>query len=152
MVRISVGSRRLNGIVTSFSQAEATHHYQLKDVSSIVQKDPVLNDELIRLAIWISSYYYSSIEYVLEGMIPSAVKTGMNPKTAKYVIRIPNLDIDKILKDLIRSPQEKKLFLHICNHDKPIRLNEILKELAINASSANSLIKKKLHKVNHTKN
>ena len=46
LVRISVGSRRLNGIVTSFSQAEATHHYKLKDVSSIVQKDPVLNFEL----------------------------------------------------------------------------------------------------------
>ena len=86
LVRISVGSRRLNGIVTSFSQAEATHHYQLKDVSSIVQKDPVLNDELIRLAIWISSYYYSSIEYVLEGMIPSAVKTGMNQKTENMLL------------------------------------------------------------------
>ena len=142
LVRISVGSRRLNGIVTSFSQAEATHHYKLKDVSSIVQKDPVLNDELIRLATWISSYYYSSIEYVLEGMIPSAVKNGMHQKTERYVLRIRNIDVDKILKDLMRSPQQKKLFLHICNHDKPLKLNKVLKELAINASSANSLIKK----------
>ena len=75
-------------------------------------------------------------------MIPSAVKNGMNQKTERYVLRIPNIDVDKILKDLMRSPQQKKLFLHICNHDKPIKLNKVLKELAINASSANSLIKK----------
>ena len=144
LVRISLGNRRTTGLVCSLIPKEKPSANKLKFISSLVQEQPVLNEELIRLARWMSSYYASSVENVLDGMIPSAVKDGMGEKTKRYLSLIPCESPSSIAKTLDKSPQQKKLFLHIHNSTEPLPLHETLKSLGVGISSANSLIKKKL--------
>ena len=66
LVRITLGNRRLTGIITSLESKKNKADYKLKFISSLVQDDPVLNLELIQLARWMCTYYYTSIERVLE--------------------------------------------------------------------------------------
>ncbi|MDA8823662.1 primosomal protein N' [Opitutales bacterium] len=144
LVRITLGNRRLTGIITSLESKKNKADYKLKFISSLVQDDPVLNLELIQLARWMCTYYYTSIERVLEGMIPAAVKVGMSEKKSRYLTKVPIKDLKVVEKKLGNSPQQKKLFSYIQKSSGPIPLNETLKKLGIGISSAKGLVKKQL--------
>jgi len=144
LVRITLGNRRLTGIITSLESKKNQANFKLKFISSLVQDAPVLNLELIQLARWMCSYYYTSIESVLEGMIPAAVKVGMSEKKSRYLIKLPIKGLKEVEKKLENSPKQKKLFSYIQKSTGPIPLNETLKKLGIGISSANGLVKKQL--------
>ncbi len=144
LVRISLGRRQTIGIVLSLSPKENPPENKLKDISSLVQQEPVLNKELIKLARWMCSYYGSSIDSVLESMIPSAVKDGMSQKTQRYIRIKEGIEYKTALGRLKNSPQQKKLFLHLHESKNELALHDVLKKLAIGISSANSLVQKKL--------
>ena len=142
LVNIPLGNRRAVGLIAQLSKKRKPNHNELKSITSTVQKDPVLTEELIHLAKWISSYYYTSTAQVLEIMIPSAVKHGMGEKTKRYLSKNPSIVTEDILKKIERYPQQLKLFNHIQHACMHIPLHETLKKLNIGISSAKSLIKK----------
>jgi primosomal protein N' (replication factor Y) len=143
LVRISLGNRKTMGIVLSLNPKDKPPPNKLKFILSLVQEQPVLNEELIRLARWMCSYYASSIDHVLEGMIPSAVKDGMGGKTMRYLRIKKDVSTSIALEGLQNSPQQKKLFLHLKKCDKDVALHETLKALGVGISSATALVKKK---------
>ena len=110
LVRISLGRRNTIGIVLSLTPKERPPVNKLKFITSLVQEQPVLNEELIRLARWMCTYYASSIDHVLEGMIPSAVKEGMGEKKKRYIQATKDSKTELALAELKNSPQQKKLF------------------------------------------
>ena len=144
LVRISLGRRQTIGIVLSLSPRESPPKNKLKAITSLVQEEPVLNDELIKLGRWMSTYYGSSIDSVLESMIPAAVKDGMGQKTERYIRIKEGIEKEEAFGKLKNSPQQKKLFLHLQKCSKECALHEILKDLKIGVSSANTLINKGL--------
>ena len=144
LVRISLGRRQTIGIVLSLSPRESPPKNKLKAITSLVQEEPVLNDELIKLGRWMSSYYGSSIDSVLESMIPAAVKDGMGQKTERYIRINEGVEKEEAFRRLKNSPQQKKLFLHLQEGNEELALHEILKDLKIGISSANTLINKGL--------
>ena len=91
-----------------------------------------------------STYYGSSIDSVLESMIPAAVKDGMGQKTERYIRIKEGIEKEEAFGKLKNSPQQKKLFLHLQKCSKECALHEILKDLKIGVSSANTLINKGL--------
>ena len=129
LVRITLGNRRLTGIITSLESKKNQANFKLKFISSLVQDAPVLNLELIQLARWMCSYYYTSIESVLEGMIPAAVKVGMSEKKSRYLIKLPIKDLKEVERKLGNSPKQKKLFSYIQKSTGPIHLMKPSKNL-----------------------
>ena len=144
LVRISLGRRNTIGIVLSLSPKERPPVNKLKFITSLVQEQPVLNEELIRLARWMCTYYASSIDHVLEGMIPSAVKEGMGEKKKRYIHATKDSKTELVLAELKNSPQQKKLFSYLVKCGQEVALHETLKILDVGISSASALIKKKL--------
>lgn len=144
LARISLGRRQTIGIVLSLSPRESPPKNKLKSITSLVQEEPVLNDELIKLGRWMSTYYGSSIDSVLESMIPAAVKDGMGQKTERYIRIKEGIEKEEAFGKLKNSPQQKKLFLHLQKGNEELALHEILKDLKIGVSSANTLINKGL--------
>jgi len=61
------------------------YRFRLKKVLRVVDKEPLVNAELMELARWISSYYVCPLGVVLAAMVPAAVKKGIGVKTEKYV-------------------------------------------------------------------
>ncbi|MFC1738742.1 primosomal protein N' [Planctomycetota bacterium] len=57
----------------------------LKKVTKVVDKGPLLDSGLMKLAGWISQYYVCPLGQVLAAMLPSAVKKGIGVKTEKYI-------------------------------------------------------------------
>lgn len=77
-VQVPFGSRRLSGIVTGTSQTLppscAVPEEKIRHVSRFIDREPVLTDELLALARWVSSYYLSSIGETIFAMLPSGKK------------------------------------------------------------------------------
>ena len=57
---------------------------RLKAISGVVDKEPLVDAELMELAWWISGYYVCPLGQVLAAIVPSAVKKGAGVKTQKY--------------------------------------------------------------------
>ncbi len=82
---------------------------RLKTVSHVVDKEPLIDSELMTLARWISGYYVCPLGQVLAAMVPAAVKKGAGVKTQKYVyLTIDAADIEKITGEL-RGKKQKHI-------------------------------------------
>ena len=109
LVRIPLGVRRIIGIVSSLSPKHSPPRHKLRFVSALVQPEPVLSEELVALAKWVSTYYASSLENTLGAMIPASVRDGMNAKTRKMieVVTLPQSEVEQLLK---RSPKQLQAY------------------------------------------
>jgi primosomal protein N' (replication factor Y) (superfamily II helicase) len=142
LVTVPLGPRRTLGIVSSLSPSENLALEKLKFVSSVLREEPVLSPDLLTLARWMSEYYASSIETVLEGMIPASVRDGTNAKT-KRTLELSDRERTKdSMEELTRSPKQKLLLDFLIKQDKPVPLLETLRELKIGDSVAKGLIQK----------
>ena len=63
----------------------ATTTRKLKMVDSLIDQAILLDDDLMELARWLSSYYVCPIGQVFAGMIPSAVKKSAGTLIKRYV-------------------------------------------------------------------
>jgi primosomal protein N' (replication factor Y) len=82
---------------------------KLKRVTRLIDKEPLLDSELMELARWISDYYVCPLGQVLAAMVPSAVKRGAGVKTQKYVyLKAGSADIEKNIKEL-RGKKQKQI-------------------------------------------
>ena len=101
--------RRIIGIVSSLSPKHSPPREKLRFVSALVQPEPVLSEELVGLAKWVSTYYASSLENTLGAMIPASVRDGMNAKTRKMieVVSMPPPEVEQLLK---RSPKQLQAY------------------------------------------
>ena len=100
LVRIPLGVRRIIGVVSSLNPKHCPPRDKLRFISALVQPEPVLSEELVKLAKWVSTYYASSLENTLGAMIPASVRDGMNAKTRKMieVVSLPHAEVDQLLK------------------------------------------------------
>jgi primosomal protein N' (replication factor Y) len=80
-VRVPFGSRKLVGVVLSTHDNPPDH--DLRAVLSILDAEPVLDGELLRLGQWIADYYCAPIGEVFKGMLPL---TGELRRTAQYSV------------------------------------------------------------------
>ena len=59
--------------------------FKLKAVKSVIDDTPLLDEELLKLAEWISYYYVCPLGHVLAAMVPAAVKKGIGVKQQTFL-------------------------------------------------------------------
>ena len=82
---------------------------RLKIVSHVVDKEPLIDSELMALARWISGYYVCPLGQVLAAMVPAAVKKGAGVKIQKYVYLTTNPDDTDAVIDELRGKKQKAI-------------------------------------------
>ncbi len=80
-VSISFNKQRIIGFVTectyyncSIEELTKEFGFQIKDVDEIIDKEPIINEELFSLAQKLASYYLYPLIGVLQTMLPSSLK------------------------------------------------------------------------------
>ena len=144
LVQIPLGRRRVLGVVFSLHSSEEIATEKLRFISHLVQQEPVLNQDLIRLSKWISSYYSCSMESVLGAMIPAVVRDGMKAKNEKLIQVSPGLNKVMVSEALNRSPKQKKLFSELDKQRKPVRKTDLVNKLGFSESTIKGLLAKGL--------
>ncbi len=70
---VPFGPRMLTGVVLRTHNEPRTH--DLREAAKLLDEEPVLNPELLRLGEWIAEYYCAPIGEVLRGMLPLSGET-----------------------------------------------------------------------------
>ncbi len=123
--------------------------FKLKYVSAVVDKEPLLDNHLIDLARWISSYYVCPLGQVLAAMVPAAVKKGAGVKTQKYAYLIET-DSEKLAA--LRGKKQKAIvtLLHdrqALDPDSAVELSELTAAAASTAEPVKRLVEKQIAKM-----
>jgi len=126
--------------------------FKLKHIEKIIDKEPLLNSELMELARWISSYYVCPLGQVLAAMVPAAVKKGAGVKTQRCIyIAISAADIEDTTKQL--KGKKQKQIAHLLqsrgafNKETALPLQDVLESLGCTNQPIKKLAEKQIIKV-----
>ncbi len=72
-VRVQFGRRKITGYVTSFT-GRPRGKFRIRDISELLDKTPLLSEDLMRLAGWMSEYYAHPVGEILKVMLPAGLK------------------------------------------------------------------------------
>ena len=67
------------------AQRKEKKAFKLKKISRVVDKEPLIDVQLMELARWISSYYVCPLGQVLSAMVPGPVKKGVGVTTQTFI-------------------------------------------------------------------
>src|SRR3989338_4528713 len=67
-------NRIVVGYVVGFS--DETDVKDVKEIKDIIDKEPILNDEMLKLTKWIKDNYFCSWGEAIEAAIPGGIKKG----------------------------------------------------------------------------
>ncbi len=136
-IKVPFGKQVLEGFVMSISKEK--EDMNLKEVISLVDSYPVLNEELMRLGKLLQSMTMSSLMSCYQVMLPKALKAkdkvNINIKKTKYIL-LNNISIDNIK---FNESQQKIID---CLKEKSKVLKTELNE--ISESSVKTLLKKEI--------
>ena len=132
-VKVPFASRKLEGFVLNLVN-NADDNYELKEIISIVDEEPILNNELLHLGQFMSKKYFSTLISCYQTMLPKALKaqnkTTINKKMIKYVELCSN-SFPKL------KPNQEKIVEYLRINGK-VKKEEVNK---ISVSGVNTLIK-----------
>lgn len=97
-VLVELGQRKVTGFVTGFCDKPGIP--EIKDVLDMMEPEPVLSEELLRLVRWISQYYMASLGDVIRTALPP----GIHQRSRLMVRR----NADAFPEDL--SDSQRRLF------------------------------------------
>ena len=132
-VKVPFASRDLEGFVLDLVNS-TDDNYELKEIISIVDEEPILNNELLHLGQFMSKKYFSTLISCYQTMLPKALKaqnkTTINKKMIKYVELCSN-SFPKL------KPNQEKIVEYLRINGK-VKKEEVNK---ISVSGVNTLIK-----------
>ena len=138
-VKVSFGKMLIEGFVLDLTD-EFNEEYELKEISELIDKEPILNEEMLELGKKIQEYTLCSLISAYQAMLPKAlkasIKTNINEKENKYAV------LNKDDKEIIE-------YINNCKYEKQVNfLKELLerKKILITRveSFINTLLKKEL--------
>jgi primosomal protein N' (replication factor Y) (superfamily II helicase) len=97
LVPFGKGNRMITG--WAVRGVETTDLEEVKAIVEIVDEEPLLTEDLLDLATWMSRYYVTPIGQVFEAILPAAVKRSAGFKTVQLVVRTekPESEVERIL-------------------------------------------------------
>lgn len=122
---------------------------KLKIISSVIDKAPLLDAELMELARWISGYYICPLGQVLAAMVPGAVKKASGVKTEKqvYLAKGAEETIEKLRgkrqKQIVEYLRQKKAY----DSESALELQSLLAEINCANASVKSLAEKQVVRI-----
>jgi primosomal protein N' (replication factor Y) len=124
----------------------------LKKVSKVIDKEPLVDAQLMELAKWISSYYVCPLGQVLSAVVPAAVKKGAGAITEKSAyLTVSSVDIEEIVKGL-RGKKQKQIvrLLHsrlALNHETALEMRKILEAIGCTNQPVKKLAEKQIIRI-----
>lgn len=114
------GNRRTEGIVLSLGVREESGR-ELKYVASVLDSDPVLSPEMLRLAIWVRERYFCTVYEVVHAMLPA----GLWYQLESVYSLVQGVDREAAYEKAGRSAREKLILDAVFAHGGVCPLDDI---------------------------
>jgi len=98
--RVRVPFRDKSGLATVVSVLERSEAKGIRPIEAVVGEAPILSEQLLDLARWISTYYCCPIETVMRSLLPQVIRraeVGWKKQLfVRPVRKIDNAEIEKL--------------------------------------------------------
>ena len=85
-VKIPLRNRASTGTIIDIT-AEMPANYTLRPIGTLIDPEPLITPNLLKLGKWIANYYGSPMELVMRALLPEAVRQeSHSEKTRKTVV------------------------------------------------------------------
>lgn len=119
IVPFGKGNRRLIGIVITHLTLSQFDPNQLKSILEVIDNTPILDEKMLLLAKWLSTYYHFPLGSTLAVMLPTLINQGRPLTISDNFWRI----LPKDTTGLLTSPKQKQQFAMIELHNEFNRFN-----------------------------
>ena len=146
------------GIVARLHEVQP-QGYEVKNVTQLMDTEPIVTAQQLKLWQWIADYYLAPIGEVYKAALPAGLKAedGYHPKMETYIRLTPayqnEATLHVALNILGRAPKQLEAFiayLELSGWDQiereDCKLNEITREELLNASHASATTLQQLEK------
>ena len=107
------GNKGRQGIIATLSEGCAEN---LKDVSALLDTDPVLSEELIKMAEFMQKHYFCTYFEAVKAMLPA----GLNYKITTVYEAASDADVSFL------DEEEMKIFTYVSKAKKPVKREKLL--------------------------
>lgn len=112
-VKIPLGKKKISGVV--FNTTSIQPKFKLKNILEVVDIIPAMSPNQLKLAQWISEYYYTSLGIVIKTMLPKRVgaRKHSSIELSKEKTSFPKLtEIQNTVYKSIKNSKEKTFLIH----------------------------------------
>ncbi len=121
-VKAPFGKRVATGIIVSMSDT-VEYSGQLRAIQALVDDQPVFDEPLWQLALWMSEYYFTPIGQVVKTILPSKLNTKYTPPRQQIVaFKTYGNDKEKLAT---RAPNQLKVLEYLHRQDDAVSVGSL---------------------------
>ncbi len=143
--RVRVPFRDKSGLATVVSVLERSEAKGIRPIEAVVGEAPILSEQLLDLARWISTYYCCPIETVMRSLLPQVIRraeVGWKKQLfVRPVRKIDNAEIEKLRK---RAPRQAELLEANSRLETPTRAADLLRQTSLDSQTLRALVRRGL--------
>src|SRR5437667_11068553 len=149
--RVGVGSRvrvpyrdksTLATVVAALDHSDAEG---IRPIEAVIGEAPILSEQLLELARWISAYYCCPIETVMRSLLPQVIRRAEVGWKKQLFVRparkIDNEEIEKLRK---RAPRQAELLEAIAQLEGAMRAADLLRHTSLDNQTLRALVRRGL--------
>src|SRR5438309_4648206 len=143
--RVRVPFRDKSGLATVVSVLERSEAKGIRLIEAVVGEAPILSEQMLELARWISAYYCCPIEAVMRSLLPQVIRRAEVGWKKQLFVRptrkIDNEEIEKLRK---RAPRQAELLEAISRLGTPMRAADLLRQTSLDNQTLRALVRRGL--------
>ncbi len=110
-VRVPIRQKTSSATVLSVNPPPDQGDFVMREIISLVEPEPLITAELLKVAHWISVYYGTSVESVIRSILPQAVRTEDNSAKTQRIARLAQEILPADLQKLEKRAPKQHLIL-----------------------------------------
>jgi primosomal protein N' (replication factor Y) (superfamily II helicase) len=143
--RVRVPFRERSALATVVAILDHSEAEGLRPIEAVIGETPILSEELLELAKWISTYYCCPIEAVMRSLLPQVIRRAeVGWKKQLFVRPVRKIDNQEIEKLRRRAPRQAELLEAISRLEAPVRAADLLRQTSLDNQTLRALVKRGL--------
>src|SRR5216110_2568285 len=143
--RVRVPFRDKSALATVVGVLEHSEAKGIRPIEAIIGDAPILSEQLLELARWISAYYCCPIETVMRSLLPQVIRRAeVGWKKQLFVQPGRKIDSEALEKLRKRAPRQAELLEAILRLEAPIRASQLLRQTSLDNQTLRALVKRGL--------
>ena len=126
-VWVPFNKREVVGYIVGLPPADQARPYRVREIVDILDVEPVVSGELLKLTGWIATYYMCSWGEVLDSALPAGIKIGslrtVQMKKERYDL------LEGFFEDKKRSPKAEEIIRFLLKEEDRVPINRVYTEV-----------------------
>lgn len=141
-VAVHFAGRREVGIVTDMPTSTDVPASHLKNISAVLDTEPVLDQDLLEVTKWMAHYYACSWGEAVAAVLPAALKREGGRRQVTRLTPADGIGPDQLATLADRYEAQHRVLRTLLDASGPMDRSELIRKLNISVSPIQTLVKK----------